>query len=321
MFVGARVAYAVANKARVGVVMELDGDRALLRLDNAQEIPVRTDRLRLVNFWQDRVRDRDVDEFRYYPEGIHPIDIFNSNKAIKFGKAAMLSMWLWINQNIFSSELKLPEFRVSESARGRSFGRCKYLGRGKGCRIYVTGQNHNIGILFNTMLHEMIHQYNFEIDYEKKREYDPNSEGTHGAAFFKWVSFIRDRTSVIIDITAGDKDDTEFGEISEATTKPFIFVLFRPVNNWLGFIVKNEDDLDTIDGEMGSYLRRIKARDSRVYAGISNLSRVRNAFANAGTNGRINLKTIKSAPPIAIIKLAVNTAKPVDGWELPKQVE
>lgn len=315
---GNRVAYILSDQARMGVVTELNSSNAIIKLDNDQSIPVNPERLKLVNYWKNRNKEKLVEELKFYNINKSALEIFASKQAIIFGPAAMRAMWYWANHNVFNNKLKEPEL-IAANTKSK-YGRYR-LQRGKNLgHITASAINHNIRELFATMLHEMVHQYNFEIDWRQLNEFNPTTEGSHGQVFLKWLPIILAKTGMQITITGSTMvdDATIYGESDEPTTKAFIFVLIKPRDNWLGFVVKDEADLEVITGEMGSLLRRIDATDSRVYAGRSNLARVKNEFPKAGLNGRINLNTVKRSPTPSVVKLAADTAEAIDGWTLPK---
>lgn len=319
MFIGARVAYVLVGRARVGVVTKLEDDQAIVKLDNGQTIPANTDRLRLVNYWRDRVRDRDADEFRYYPNDTAAGEIFTNKRGATFGVAAMRAIWYWGNDVVFNRELHEPKLVFSQG-QGK-YGEYK-IERGKMLgRIRASAANHNMYELASTMLHEMVHQYNFEIDRPAGR-FDPKFEGSHGKIFMQWLPKIRERTSIVIgvkgkpieDVTYFDSDTSD-----ELITKPFIFAIIRFRKHWYGFTLGSEQDLIRMTGEIGSLLRRqsVEETDPQVYAGISTLNRVKNTFIKAGRGGAVNLRRLNQGQPPPIIKLAVRTARPIDGWNLP----
>jgi hypothetical protein len=318
MFIGARVAYIIGDKARLGVITSLGEDRHAIMLDGGNTVPVNPDRLRLANYWKDRTREKDVDTLRTYPRDTDALEIFRDKHGVLFGVAAMRSMWYWSNVHVFNNKLVLPKLVVSSNRS--KYGSYK-LDRGKRRgTLMASARNHNLQELFATLLHEMIHQYNFEIEWLQEHIFDPQYEGSHGHAFLKWLPIIQAKTGVKITITADPTQDvTIFDDRmeDEPTTEPFIFALVKPQDKWSGFVLKDKLDLTIFTGELGSALQRmIHNKDSNVYAGISKLRRVKQEFQNV-RNGRINPHSLKNLPSSAVVKLAVSTAKPLDGWDLP----
>ena len=318
MFIGARCAYVVLDKARLGVIIKLGEDHHLMKLDSGNVVPVNPDRLRLVNYWQDRLRERDADTLRTFQNNTDALEIFRSKKAVIFGPAAMRAMWYWGNHNVFHNALKEPKLLVSTNKK--TYGRYRRERGKKFGSITASARNHNLYELFTTMLHEQTHQYNFEID-QPKGDFDPQNEGVHGQIFLKWIPIIQQKAGVKITVKAdpgGDVTEFDEGVGDEPTTQPFIFVLLNMRYGWVGLTVKDKTDLTMLTGELSSILNSMqpRAKDENIYAGISTLKRVKDEFKIV-RNGTVNLNSIKSLPATSVVKLAAQHAKEIDGWRLP----
>jgi hypothetical protein len=311
MEIGARVAYVLGNDCRLGVLARLENDRATLELDNKKFSIVDPNRLHLVDYWKDRNSQTAFDRFREIPANTPLLDIFKSKKAIVFGEAAMRAMWYWGNHNVFSDKLKEPSLVVSNHKR--LYGRWK-SGRGSPPTIMCSSRNHSRVELFSTMLHEQIHQYNFQIE-APEGTFD-RSEGTHGAAFKRWIPIIAEKTNgVKINLLADSEAvDADFDNPEEEpTTQQFIYAVVYTGKGWIGFQLANRRDLDSFAGATRQLLIHNQSPDIRIYAGISNLTRVRRELYSA-KRGSFNINKVKSNVSTAILHLLQNTAKPIEGY-------
>jgi len=323
MFVGARVAYTLSGSSRLGVVTKL-GSSVYVQFDGTDRaLPINPSYLQLVNYWRDRRKEIPASELKFYPKNTEALDIFRSKQAINFGISTIRGIWHWANLHVFNSRLQEPAFAISAQKLKYGFYQLK-----RGQRVgtlTLTERNHSMYELFATQLHEMVHQYNFEIDWLQERNFNPNVEGSHGHTFLQWIPKVKAVTGITITVKGDpNSDDTEFADTKdELTTKPFIFALINLNNNphlparWVGYTMANERELSTFTAKARQTLRSTGAEDTSVYAGLSKLKRVQGEF-NSTQKGNFNPKAIKTLPSAAVVRLAVETGEPVEGWKLPK---
>jgi len=317
MDVGTRAAYSIRNVARVCVVTHpVDNRSVTVKFDNGKVANVPTARLSRVDYWRDRNSEVDLDQLKKIDPTLSTLEIFKRKRAIVFGAAAMRAMWYWGNLHVFNNKLREPEFVVGEH-KG-FYGRYrKQRGHTIGTIWASRTRNHSIAELFATVIHEQIHQHNFEVEMPAG-DFNP-AEGSHGAAFRHWIPIIKEKAGIIITITGdANKDTAEYADPSEeGKTQPFIFALLHFNHGWLGFILKNQHELDSFSGTARQALIMNQSDDRKVYAGISNLKRVKSGLYNA-KQGQLNLRRAKHNVSASIVHLIKNTAQAIPGYLLPE---
>jgi hypothetical protein len=316
MDVGTRVAYSIRNVARLCVVIhQLDNSVVTVEFDNGKKTNAPLNKLYRVDYWRDRVNEKPLDELKQIPPTMATLEIFKRKRAIVFGAAAMRAMWYWGNVHIFNHKLHEPAFVVGEHMG--FYGRYrKPRGHTVGTIWASRARNHSIAELFATVIHEQIHQYNHEVELAAG-EFDLR-EGSHGASFRRWIPIVQQKAGIVITVTGdANKDAAEYEDISEeGKTKPFIFALLHFNHGWLGFVLKDKHELDSFSGAATQALILYKSDDRKVYAGISNLARVKSGLYNA-KQGQLNLRRAKHNVSLSVVHLVKNTAQSIPGYLLP----
>lgn len=96
-------------------------------------------------------------------------------------------VWQLINTYIFADKLSKPKFIVKNSSK--YWGLCignKIYNKKSGCVIYIAKKVYSIHHLVYIVAHEMIHQYQWDIDGKKRLKKGLKPIMSHGPSFFKW---------------------------------------------------------------------------------------------------------------------------------------
>jgi hypothetical protein len=309
MFIGARVSYTYDNKARAGVLVGLEGSNAHVKFDDDSVGSIPTERMQLINNWKTYKKPKENGVFKTFLISTPPLKIFTSKKPVQFSVGGMRSVWYWANNEIFGNKLKEPNFvpTMSRSTWG------KYSTKGRILNV-STVKCHSFLEFTNTLVHEMIHQMNFEVEH-----IDTHKEGTHGASFLRWVPIIKQKTGLVITVLADSSlDETEHDEKTaegESKTSTFIVVCFRIGKYWYALNVDKKDNLSGIYAAAVNYLHNFRDT-SKVYACMSDLTRVKNE-AIICKNGNFP-RQLKSAFSTGLVTLLEKTCKPITGYRPPE---
>jgi hypothetical protein len=311
--IGSRVAYVLAEKARCGVVVGIDGDLFTIKLDDGKtKLNVsNNNRLHLINYWRDLIREVSVDKLPLLSDDKTAMEIFKSNRPIVFGVAAVRAMWYWANKNVFNGVLKEPTFHITSSKK--TFG--KWWPNKKLMELSL--RNMSSKQLFGVVMHEMIHQVNSEYEWPRG-EYNLN-EGGHGAGFQRWIPIVKDITGVkvaqFVDTQDKDVDNSEKGK--EPKTKSFIFACCNLYKEYYyGYILPDKETLETFASRLRAFQRQHNpGGDGRVYAGISDSARIKREFLplTTGNARTYKIDVRKSILPPMLVYLK-HHFEPIEGF-------
>jgi hypothetical protein len=111
--------------------------------------------------------------------------------------ATVRKVWTDINERVFEGKLFEPYFRIT---RARSYwARCDLVDPRNDPKIsiYVSGHfhqgmstEHRLNALYDTLAHEMIHQWQFE----QGLKYNDN----HDETFTKWIPIIQEKLGITL---------------------------------------------------------------------------------------------------------------------------
>ena len=323
MEIGSRVAYILNSKARCGVVIDVKGDNLAIKLDDGTTtLNVGHNRVYQIDYWKDVKRECDANKLRQLPDDMTCLEIFRRNKPITFGLAAIRAMWYWSNKNVFDGKLKEPVFAVTSSRKHLGMFYNTYGKRT--AKIEISTHNTSFKEMFNVVLHESVHQMNREYEYHKGiYNY---KEGAHGAGFLRWIPIVKAKTGITISVLVDRiNSETEYKETEiaeEVKTKPYMFAVANlSKDSYFGFVVPDEDTLEILSSRLRA-LMRMNNIHGRVYAGTSNLTRLRQVFntVTTGNASTVNWKRVKAFPP-AMLELLKTNFKPVEGFYGPDEIK
>ena len=308
MFIGARVAYNFGGVSRAGVVTAASFDRCMVKFDSLNSVEVSPERLQLINFWKTKKNPVEIGTFRAFPPNTDPMTIFKSKKAIIFGQAGIRAVWHWANNIVYDNKMHEPNFAVINSSA--VYGRYEY-GHNKSIMQISASKCHSMLEFTETIVHEMIHQMNQEVEHANYAE-----EGGHGASFLRWIPIIRAKTGLNINVkgdAANDVTEHDDETISQETkTKPFIFIIIKSKTQYLGFLT-DRDNLGSVYAGLLT-LANNNGWDEKIYAGISDFARVK-AELNNTNNGTLprKFKTFS----VGLVGMLGKTCKPITGYYPP----
>lgn len=139
-------------------------------------------------------------------------------EMMKMDVIVLFSMWLYANHLIFGGKLKAPAIKLN--------GSLKYLGlchstalNGEPTLIEISKRTISSANAFGTMVHEMVHQFNFEIAWKDKKAQESLKRDGHGEYFTMWQAPIFAKTGVKIEQFA-DINDINFNvDLTKSTRR------------------------------------------------------------------------------------------------------
>ena len=199
---GARVAYNQKGKVFFGIVESDSDSRAKVMFDAGKVYEIPKSRLASVLFWHQYKRPVDEKELavKFY-KGDDWLKVFKSKTPVDYDSILPRCMWLWANKNVFNNRLSMPKIVVGNSrALQKAAGRYSYSRTGPAADTINISKTMmpTYFSLFSVMLHEMIHQYNFRIDWQTDKSWTPTNLNIHGEEFTKWIKPILGKTGVKI---------------------------------------------------------------------------------------------------------------------------
>lgn len=197
---GARLAVITSSKETMcGVSLGADGNTVSVALDNGKHQNLSKGLLYPVIYWKPLRRLVSLSRVNYKFPKVNWIDIFKSKNVVEYDWPLPLCMVLWANKHVFNGELNVPEisFRAG-GLRSKFAGMFVYNANSDGTLILNKARLLSYSQLFSTVLHEMVHQYNFNIDYRRDHKFIPSAINVHGSMFTKWIPIIEGKTGVKI---------------------------------------------------------------------------------------------------------------------------
>ena len=117
---------------------------------------------------------------------------YQRRKSFRPSNADFLYAYNILNRHIFNSKLRLPDYRLGTIRK--AWGICEWHNNeqknGSFCSIRLSDKWFCSQWFLNTLAHEMVHQYQWDIyrwehlDYYGKPMYELS--GAHGPSFFEW---------------------------------------------------------------------------------------------------------------------------------------
>jgi hypothetical protein len=113
----------------------------------------------------------------------------SKKKGLKL--STVRKLWYEINEKVFDGQLHEPVLRITRS--NGYYGKCVCVDPARDPRIaiYISGPMHrgfDLGVLRDSISHEMIHQW----QYENGLRYNDN----HDETFTKWLPIIEERLGI-----------------------------------------------------------------------------------------------------------------------------
>ena len=113
---------------------------------------------------------------------------YQKRLSYRTNKAEVVELYKLINQACFNNKLNMPEFEVTARCR-KYWGMCyasydivKY--RKTYCKIRLMDKWFCKQWLITTLAHEMVHQYQWDIDGDKRERDGKDRIMSHGPSFF-----------------------------------------------------------------------------------------------------------------------------------------
>ena len=152
------------------------------------------------------------DEELTLPRGVKlttssPLEIFTSTRPIRrTGQMFLLSMWCWAEAYVFGGRMEPPSIIM----RTRDHRLGMYINNAAGATaILISEALNHPRTIFKVMLHEMIHQHNYEVEgFRAGATGDELARLAHGEIFTKWIPHVKNKTGIQTQIT--DKADNPF---------------------------------------------------------------------------------------------------------------
>ncbi len=177
------------------------------------------------------------------------------------------SMWLYINEVVWNGELKPPAFRITASSK--LLGVCYPTAlKGEKTLIEFSKKNVSSKSLFDTIAHEMVHQWQFEIE-AKDRSKLPliNTNAGHGPDFMEWAPVLEEKIGVKLNRFADmvALTDVDVMQDTKNRQEPFYYgILEFPAQDsasefpvYLAIRFKDQEQAETFYAEMLSRRKKI----------------------------------------------------------------
>lgn len=159
------------------------------------------------------------------------------------------ALWDYANEVGFNGKLKPLKLLVKS---GEPLGMYSYAGSGSSSMTISSNKNTSANIFFNTVVHEMVHQQNFEIDAKTDKGLLAElGKEPHGSAFLKYAPELKQKLGVVIE-ELGNVNDVTFNrellstEVKKSRVETYFISIHFPVDNdrypvYAGAYFKNAD--------------------------------------------------------------------------------
>lgn len=213
-----------ADKFLLGIITADTGSKFKVKLDSDKEITSSLSRITPCTYYA-----------KFLPRGVNKAWVEENKKFLKpvtfdvhayflQKKGAVVtvplitSMWYWGNHYLFHNKLTLPILRSRTPRRGQS-GCYQYKASSpdKDILCLNSATLNTFYEIFETEMHEMVHQYNYRIDWLEKKQFDP-AGGAHGNTFFSWRGPLQQIARVKL-TKLHDLTKTELEELDEEAPK------------------------------------------------------------------------------------------------------
>ncbi len=192
MKIGTRVLVSSVQKTNqyfLGIVTDIEGSSYKVLLDSGKDASVSESRITPFNYFREFVKKPLPKSWVTENQKLVKSDnydihsLFLQKKAVVLTLPLLTCMWYWANAYVFQKKLTPPTLRTRTRSRSAS---ALYSYKKTGDTLSVSpALNSTYFEIFGSLLHEMVHQYNYRIDWLQNRTFDPAS-GAHGKSFFKW---------------------------------------------------------------------------------------------------------------------------------------
>lgn len=275
MLVGTRVLVSFTNSKYLGIVVNMDS-KCLVMLDDGREKTVSTNKLTPIVYFNkvtNAVNTKWLTENKNYIKDadFNTHTYFLRKSPVIVSITLLKCMWYWANKYVFKESLVLPILKTKTKKRTQAGSYYYIPGPPDKDIIGVNiGGNNTLFECFSTLLHEMVHQYNYRIDFLEKRTFDPNSGG-HGKTFFAWrgplAQIARVPLTLNHDASQISVDDADKSSESVVKAKNPMFVLISSKDGRL-FASKGLTKTDLIP--LFNFIRARFKSESKIYQ-IDNL--------------------------------------------------
>jgi hypothetical protein len=284
MQVGSRVVFLNSKGLRLGSVIKEVNNLFYVSFDSNpfnhnNLVPLPANVLQEVNYWITK-RVRDPSQLKYTDKP--PLDLFLQKGTKRFDIIAARAMWGWVNLHLFNSALKIyPTFTnklsdidpIVRKKFKNATGLCVYMGNKNTITIYLNPKSLvNLNSFWNTLVHETIHQYNFE----------HGLDDGHGPNFIKWKGAVKSICHTNLDVThdlRNDDYDIEDGEIVDADKVPEYYILvIRQKSVYVGIASADIKVIQRIKSDLGAqyttYIRKANSAQLKQYLNLIKTDRI-----------------------------------------------
>lgn len=185
-YLGCRVIVNLKERWYYGTVYAFEGENSAEILfdykDNRKVVDV--SKMQLTSNWS--YQPKPVDDIKLVPLTQLPPEKSVNKVVVPVSISICFAMWLYINNKVFDGVLQTPTIRLNNSTK--LLGACySTYWSGKPTLLEFSKTNLSSKNLFDTIAHEMVHQFNFEVDgkSEKLRAVLSNPKNSHGTLFMR----------------------------------------------------------------------------------------------------------------------------------------
>lgn len=233
MFTGARVIVKSnkdPDKGFFGIVTGNTGREMLhVKFDDGKDHVIRPNRCQLVYYFKQRKAAVSLNKVDVLPnQNVSGKQYFTAPKAVVYDETLVNCLWLWANKEVFGEELKpieivvaarpytvVPKLRADSKAEGVYF---PVMPRKNPKSILAISKSlTTIERVTEVTVHEMVHQYNFEIDLPAGR-FNLSTMDPHGKIFLRFAPKVKDLAGVDLKKYI-NMQEFNLGEIDERDEK------------------------------------------------------------------------------------------------------
>ena len=319
MKIGSRVLVNTGKgRFRLGIVTHGVGNTMTVTFDSGVVATKSVTSMRICLYFAQLIKNEvDQDWLDKYSQRIKPADydmktFFLLKKSQICSLPLITSMWYYANSYVFQSKLQLPMLKAGTPKKSM-LGLYQY--RPSGDTIYIS----KVGLptckeIWGTLVHEMVHQYNYRIDWLQEKTFDPNSGG-HGRTFMRWQPIVKELAGVPLSV----KHDSMSVDVDNGIAGPAANpeTVKRPEDEHetdVGTkVVFNYIFLATFSDGGKDYYIGCKAKDLEV------LKQARNFIKSRyGMGGKYSTRKLANVPLLNLItstaKGTTNTSKKLGGY-------
>lgn len=263
----------------LGIVTRKEGDKVTILTDKNTKIvdtwTPASDSFQQVVYWKEVPKSfkNPVPLEKYFD--YTPVKaLFKENTKVVATPVLLKAMYIYANEHGFDGKLTMPELKVTDNRRLRgTYFNGQHPGDGQ---INISNLNSSYALLFKTVVHEMCHQYNYEIEYMDGliTKQDISIAQGHGPVFEKVAEKIGKKLGVKIErFYDNTLKNVEVNAKNAKKTSPYCFILMlKNAQHVYGFSAPNLVKAYELVDELSYFLNTKEGKkfvSTKLFGGVS----------------------------------------------------